>query len=545
MYVNISEFKYGLILSIVLIFCLSPSKAQDPDKYTEILNKTFFETSQTDFEKALQVADSLYQISETPLFQTRSLMLTASLYEQAGELKKSIKFAEQANKIIEKTEHFDWQTRVQGFMASQYRILSLYKQSEIYSDKAYEAAKKIPDQKASRITLAMIMQEKAFLAKAQNDHHKAIDLFREASKYLDDEKGNISVAQNYQLMAQTAIDLKEYDKALSYLDTALDKWDELPPTYGKGYIFINYAEAYLVKDNLDKAKYYIDQASEIAQTSTYLEFLRRYYVVKTEYFSRTDNIDNFRSALSKRDSINAILALKKTDYLDESYTDLTSKNEALSIDLETRKYLILVAIILLLSGLGYFIYYRREKNRQVEKFQAILAEFQQAKQKEEELSLKGIDEPILEPAILKEQKLKKEVTQDETQSESPIVSAEVEEQILRKLKAFEKSKHFRDPNISLPGLASYCDTNTKYLSYCINHHKGMNFNHYINNLRVQYIIDKLINEPVYRKYKFATLAEEAGFSSSNKFSTVFKKATTLAPSVFIKELEKEALEVEV
>lgn len=65
----------------------------------------------------------------------------------------------------------------------------------------------------------------------------------------------------------------------------------------------------------------------------------------------------------------------------------------------------------------------------------------------------------------------------------------------------------------------------------------MDFNNYINELRIQFIIDKLLKEPIHRKYKFSTLAEEAGFSSQNKFSTVFKKSTSITPSEFIKQLE--------
>jgi hypothetical protein len=40
--------------------------------------------------------------------------------------------------------------------------------------------------------------------------------------------------------------------------------------------------------------------------------------------------------------------------------------------------------------------------------------------------------------------------------------------IIKKLEKFEKSRQFIRNGISLPFLASYCNTNTKYLSYIIN-----------------------------------------------------------------------------
>nr|WP_246625384.1 helix-turn-helix domain-containing protein [Edaphocola aurantiacus] len=93
--------------------------------------------------------------------------------------------------------------------------------------------------------------------------------------------------------------------------------------------------------------------------------------------------------------------------------------------------------------------------------------------------------------------------------------------------------------MSLSYLATHINTNTKYLSRVINQHKQKDFNGYINELRVNYIIVQLNSDPVWRKYKISTLADEAGFSSHSKFATVFKSITGLSPSLFIQYLEKE------
>lgn len=212
-----------VFLLITSLFSILNLQAQDPEKYNKIFNKTFIETSQVDLDKALQVADSLYQISETSLYKTRSLMLSASLHEQAGDLKKSIQFAEQAGDIIAETDDYDWRTRVEGFLATQYRLLSLFSQSEIHANRALETAKQIPDTTVSRVTLAMILQEKAFLADIQKNYQEALDYLKQVDYYLEDDKGSFLVAQNYQFKGQTALNLKDYDLALSYLQTALDK----------------------------------------------------------------------------------------------------------------------------------------------------------------------------------------------------------------------------------------------------------------------------------------------------------------------------------
>ena len=111
--------------------------------------------------------------------------------------------------------------------------------------------------------------------------------------------------------------------------------------------------------------------------------------------------------------------------------------------------------------------------------------------------------------------------------------------ILSKMKKFEDSNKFLQKEMSLAMLASQFGTNTKYLSEIINKHLGKNFNNYINDLRINYIVEKLKTTPKYLNYKVSYLAEETGFSSHSSFTTVFKNTTGISPNVFIKLLTKD------
>lgn len=111
--------------------------------------------------------------------------------------------------------------------------------------------------------------------------------------------------------------------------------------------------------------------------------------------------------------------------------------------------------------------------------------------------------------------------------------------LLEKLELFEQNEEYTDSSISLNQLAENLNTNTKYLSEIINTHKNKNFHSYINELRINYIINKLKNNPVYLKYKVSHLAEEAGFSSHSLFSTVFKQVTGHSPASFIKTIKNQ------
>ena len=65
------------------------------------------------------------------------------------------------------------------------------------------------------------------------------------------------------------------------------------------------------------------------------------------------------------------------------------------------------------------------------------------------------------------------------------------------------------------------------------------FSYEFNGLKINYIIGKLYQNPIYREYKINYLAEECGFSTPRVFLNAFKKETDLTPSYFIKELQNE------
>lgn|SRR5690606_1606327 len=113
-----------------------------------------------------------------------------------------------------------------------------------------------------------------------------------------------------------------------------------------------------------------------------------------------------------------------------------------------------------------------------------------------------------------------------------------EQELLKKLKKFEESNKFINPKLSLSLLATHLGTNTNYLSEVINTNKGKNYNNYINELRIDYICSKILNDSLYRKYKVSYLAEKCGFTSYSSFTTVFKNINGISPSIFIKQVEQ-------
>jgi len=124
-------------------------------------------------------------------------------------------------------------------------------------------------------------------------------------------------------------------------------------------------------------------------------------------------------------------------------------------------------------------------------------------------------------------------------SNKNLISAETEARILRRLSAFEKSDKFLRKDFTVSHLATHLNTNSKYLAEIIKNNKSQNFSNYINNLRINYIVHKLYNEPKYREYKISYLAEECGYASPQVFVLAFKKINGVTPSYFIQSLKED------
>lgn len=119
------------------------------------------------------------------------------------------------------------------------------------------------------------------------------------------------------------------------------------------------------------------------------------------------------------------------------------------------------------------------------------------------------------------------------------ISSKTENDLLRKLEQFEKNNDFIKKDINLAVLSKQFKTNTKYLSEVIKTHRQKSFNTYLNELRINYIVNRLKNEPKYINTKVSYLASDCGFTSHSTFTTIFTQIMNESPSVFVKRIKEE------
>jgi len=111
--------------------------------------------------------------------------------------------------------------------------------------------------------------------------------------------------------------------------------------------------------------------------------------------------------------------------------------------------------------------------------------------------------------------------------------------IVRLLEKWEQGLKFLENDITLPTLAVYLETNVRYASDIILFYRHKKFSEYINDLKVDYIIEQLKTDRHKRMYTHDALAKEAGFSTTQRFVTAFKARTKLSPNYFSAKIKKE------
>lgn len=139
---------------------------------------------------------------------------------------------------------------------------------------------------------------------------------------------------------------------------------------------------------------------------------------------------------------------------------------------------------------------------------------------------------------LAQKKIITEVHTHKAHTEKCQIKENVLDNLLCKLKSFEDNNEFIENGLTLNKLAHKLQTNSSYLSQVINDRKGMNFNRYLGELRINYITQKLYTDKLFLNYKIEALAEKCGIASRTNFSNLFQEINGMRPTEFIKKRQE-------
>ncbi len=119
------------------------------------------------------------------------------------------------------------------------------------------------------------------------------------------------------------------------------------------------------------------------------------------------------------------------------------------------------------------------------------------------------------------------------------LTAAMTEEIRQKLNKFEKELMFTKKGLTEKSVAVKLGTNSHYLSVYINENKGMNFNKYMAELRINHITHLLNTDTKYLNYSITALAEECGIAARQNFSSLFFEINGIRPTDYIKNRKKD------
>lgn len=116
-----------------------------------------------------------------------------------------------------------------------------------------------------------------------------------------------------------------------------------------------------------------------------------------------------------------------------------------------------------------------------------------------------------------------------------LYTSEQIEEVKQNLIVFEKKQQFIKKGLKLPDVAAMIGTNRSQLSYVLNDHLNINFPDYLKKLRINYIMNVMVEDKKYLNYTIESLAEQCGMSNRQVFSKHFLEVTGMRPTDFIRK----------
>lgn len=505
----------------VLIFgflCISLSAQTPLQKHN--LNKEVEELMYSNPNQAVKIAQHLLSnpaITEED--KAKVNLLIAKAYLAKGDLSASLKSLFQENQE-QKYLTVSETAEAELLKSTILRYLYLYKESE----REIAHCDVLIKNNSHNIT----SDASAFLLIEKAKHQMLLEKTDEAIKVLEsiklNEKSNLEVklwksitlGKLYLEKRNLKLSKENYTKAVQISEQSIPA-----NLFAKTHALINLASIYFSEKEHSKVTELLSESLKNAEILDNLSLKRTIISQQIENYLALNDTVNYKLANKVFNKIHHEANLLEEDATNVAYNLISDEYISEFNEAKSEYYSILYGAtgLLFVVILGGFILWLRHYQRK-----------------------KSLDEIIRYLEITRNNLIVQYTEKEVITKQLPkrvFIPHDTEKLILSKLKRFESTTRFTSKDISLAVLAGQFDTNTKYLSEIINAHYNVNFNTYINKLRINYLVEKLKSDSNYMNYKISYLAEDCGFASHSSFATVFKSITGISPVTFIELLKEE------
>ncbi|MCH2194678.1 AraC family transcriptional regulator [Kordia sp.] len=312
-----------------------------------------------------------------------------------------------------------------------------------------------------------------------------------------------------------------FDEAIEKLRTAIEKIKKLnhPSLLTSAYYYKGLSHRKL--NQTDIAITHLKKIDSISKKNNinYPTLQGTYYTLAQIYKEHQDsvNILKYQNLYIENDRINEHINETVRQEIHKKY-DIALLNSEIETLTNTSKKdknrytkAIVIIFILITSFTIFFLFYKKQQRKNKLAFEKLM---QQLESKKTEVASKS------------------------NTSKGITIDNEKLAQIIEELERFEENKLFLDKSCDLSFVAKQVKTNKAYLSKVIHSHKQQKFVDYIRGLRINYALQRLKDDKVFRSYDIKSIAEESGFKSSDTFSRAFVKNTGIYPSYYITSINK-------
>lgn len=485
-------------------------------------------------------------------------------YLVSGNTTLSLKFSYEAEKLAKEIQNNESLSSIYLYRGQASARLDLYKEAKENLHKSVSYSHKITDNVEKQLQLSTIYANSAGMYEGDENANDSISHYLqkslEAVKNTPTKRLTEIQKDNYYQLLMTSymnmgmlytyiVQPANLDKAEPYFQKVLE-FSKTAPKYFEASDFDAYKTVgvfYSRKKDFKKSIEFLEKALQIEKHKNNPRMRLLIYKEIKDSYESLSNLPKQNEYLELYSSLNdSINRADKKSIIEESRDTIKKSAEITKLN-QSRdlKSIILIAsaLVLILALVIWIAFYRR--NLKIKKSYSTLIE-KLEKEKDNQKPNFNISNDINED--IEEIVTAVDINPTEYKDNNNInpkvaISNDTERKILKKLNAFEDSNKFLKKEISLSSMSHQINTNPRYLSDIIRTHRNQNFNSYINSLRINYIVQKLYNEPKYREYKISYLAEECGYTSSQVFVIAFKKETGFTPSYFLDNLKNDQLNI--
>ncbi len=560
------------------------------EKYLELQNKIRFSVNGS-YDEGLTYVNQMLK-SKNEIHMAFAYGAGSYLYQLKGNSDKSEKMYNEAVKYLNKIPESNDKTKLQAYLCN-YRGLTYWKRSNYGKAlSSYQEGVKLSSKINDVVQIIKFKANIALLNESVGNYQLSIKILRQNELFLDKNESLYEKEQFQNAKSNTYSNLGNsyegyynknrektylldsaeyfYKKSIAYSDKFIDNKITAKLSLGNIYLFkkdfinaekiyydivfyakqadneslyqvasYNLADLYYSIKKYDKALIFLKKVDSISEKNKTIDnsFFKSNYIQAKIYSIKNEPELAYKHSKMYLDSYEKYEGNLREETLEVNYklgtadlgAEMLSVQERYKYEVFWNKALKIFYVVLVIGIVFFLIKNIRDKNKAQKKMNALIEEFK-ANLERKELGKTDIEKVPAEEITV--EVLENEDVALKKENANLSIDEAKENKIVEKLLALEEKLEYLNADFTLSYAAKKIKTNTTYLSYVVNKRFGKSFSEYSNELKINYVINQMISNHLYRKYSTQAIAESVGFKNAVSFAKSFRKRTGVSPAQF-------------